>query len=167
MRAIPVTDCKIDNLNLKRTHSLQDFWQHRFVRAFHGFDRQHALIFFRLHSDFADGVTSRGLPRISGADYLRVQVGSVSKKHELFALLRMRILILGIKRALILSAAQIRDTDSGKHSPIYFIGRKCARASQNNTGNAGLCQRMPQRHSFALICNPGRRKNIFRTLKVT
>src|SRR5215467_9910652 len=118
-----------------------------------------------MDSDFASGITRRGLPRVAGTDDMRLQVRSGSKNHHLLALFGPHGAVLGIERSFALTAAQVGDAHSGKHAPVYFIRWKCTRTAQYHAWYACLRQHLPERNSVAMVYDLRERKDILRLFK--
>src|SRR6185503_18195775 len=125
MRAIPVTDCNRDSLNLKRTQSLH----------------------------LPRGTSTReGLPPVSilsdwEALFPATRISQVtSPAGDCFVFLGPHPVVLGIEGAFVLRSANIRNAHAGDHSAIDFIWREGTGTTQHNAQNASLGQGLPEWH---------------------
>src|SRR5688572_17691542 len=75
--------------------------------------------------------------------------------NDLLIFLAFNRRVLGIEGADALAAAEIRNTNAGKHAAGDLIGRKCARASQDNAGQSRRTQQFPYRDTVASIHDRG------------
>src|SRR5215469_11543880 len=87
------------------------------------FDRQALCRLVCLNANFSFGIGRRRLLRVARADHVGLQIGFRRERYDLFALTRNYTGILSVKRALVLTAAKIRDSDAGEHAPVDLFWR--------------------------------------------